>query len=521
MDTIWVQLCRWSFQGSSVCGSFPPRGFKKCQGHIHLPGLFGHWQAGVQRKKNACWSLTRSRSSPRWVQVVWCRVTAWCLWRLPERGGRSMLCEWWILFQSASGLRRTSWRLWRRRASVQRCRINTACITRSFRTFAGAAWSTWWGWEKRQMQCWPIIWIFFIFKGEAPTRARKQLPPWSSTTSLWRESSWGQEGLWKVGGRQCRLKAGFLFPDWSCSASAWSWRQKVIWAWHSRSSQDFILYLRPGEGLDIRGRNVVAPVKSAGVQYKWTTVIIRDQEGLRPDKVGVYDNSIPIDQKEVQWVGNELLRMKRKLHSQDDKIFVFTMEDFRGKFAQAGASLGIENLHPYQLRHGGATEDLTSKRRDHPQVKARGRWMTDQSVRRYTKIGRVQALLNKLSPANLRFCQWSEKHLQAVIQGQKPARSASSQWSWLMCLALNTDPVILPWRYLQVQQEFHSPCINMACKFFLSIFVYFLLITCWLVVLQKVFSISSAKIVSHWFGWACRALHSVVLEKRMGWDLVL
>jgi len=87
---------------------------------------------------------------------------------------------------------------------------------------------------------------------------------------------------------------------------------------------DFILYLRPGEGLDIRGRNVVAPVKSAGVQYKWTTVIIRDQEGLRPDKVGVYDNSIPIDQKEVQWVGNELLRMK-KLHSQDDKIFVFTM----------------------------------------------------------------------------------------------------------------------------------------------------------------------------------------------------
>lgn len=190
---------------------------------------------------------------------------------------------------------------------------------------------------------------------------------------------------------------------------------------------DFILYLRPGEGLDIRGRNVVAPVKSAGVQYKWTTVIIRDQEGLRPDKVGVYDNSIPIDQKEVQWVGNELLRMKRKLHSQDDKIFVFTMEDFRGKFAQAGASLGIENLHPYQLRHGGATEDLTSKRRDHPQVKARGRWMTDQSVRRYAKIGRVQALLNKLSPANLRFCQWSEKRLQAVIQGQKPARSASSQ----------------------------------------------------------------------------------------------
>lgn len=61
--------------------------------------------------------------------------------------------------------------------------------------------------------------------------------------------------------------------------------------------------------------------------------------------------------------GNELLRLKRKLHSQDDKIFESTVEDFSGKFAQAGVSLGMENLHPYQLRHGGETEDLTSKRR--------------------------------------------------------------------------------------------------------------------------------------------------------------
>ena len=56
-------------------------------------------------------------------------------------------------------------------------------------------------------------------------------------------------------------------------------------------------------------------------------------------------------------------QVKRKLHSQDDKIFESTVEDFSGKFAQAGVSLGMENLHPYQLRHGGETEDLTSKRK--------------------------------------------------------------------------------------------------------------------------------------------------------------
>lgn len=42
---------------------------------------------------------------------------------------------------------------------------------------------------------------------------------------------------------------------------------------------DFILYLRPGEGIDIRKRNVVSPVASAGPQFRWVTIVIRDIEG--------------------------------------------------------------------------------------------------------------------------------------------------------------------------------------------------------------------------------------------------
>jgi hypothetical protein len=95
------------------------------------------------------------------------------------------------------------------------------------------------------------------------------------------------------------------------------------------------------------------------------------------------------------------------------------VDEFRNHFIQAGSDLGLQNLHPYQLRHGGATHDLTSKDRAYNAVKARGRWLTDSSVRRYTKVGRVQQLLNKLTKNNLSFCQWAEKNLKPVLQGMK------------------------------------------------------------------------------------------------------
>ena len=183
---------------------------------------------------------------------------------------------------------------------------------------------------------------------------------------------------------------------------------------------DFLLYLRPGEGMDLRAKNIIAPVKGAGSQYRWVTVIIRDQEELRRDKTGVFDNSLAIDHS--PWAGTQLLSLAKKAKTRDSLIFQFKMEDFRKQFAAASALLNLGNLHPYQLRHGGATEDLSSKRREYSSVKARGRWKTDSSVRRYTKVGKIQELLNRLSSSHLKYCQWSEKNLHRVLQGTLPAK---------------------------------------------------------------------------------------------------
>ena len=90
---------------------------------------------------------------------------------------------------------------------------------------------------------------------------------------------------------------------------------------------------------------------------------------MKPDKVGVYDNSLPIDQLKYKWLGDELVRLAKKQNAPDSHLSTFTMEEFRSQFAAAGERLGVDALHPYQLRHGGATDDLTSKSRDFPAVK--------------------------------------------------------------------------------------------------------------------------------------------------------
>ena len=185
----------------------------------------------------------------------------------------------------------------------------------------------------------------------------------------------------------------------------------------------FHMYLRPGEAIDLCKRHVIAPIIMAGNQFAWINVVIRDIEGLRPDKVGVFDNSLPFDKPNMQWVGEFLLARASKLPTKDSRIFDFSMEDFRKKFQQVGAELGVLNLHPYQLRHGGATEDLTSGARDFNMVKMRGRWRADQSVRRYAKVGRVQQHLAKLPSSSKSFCRWSELNLQKVFRGVTPARA--------------------------------------------------------------------------------------------------
>eukprot|EP00973_Karenia_brevis_P006482 882223-Karenia_brevis.AAC.1 len=67
--------------------------------------------------------------------------------------------------------------------------------------------------------------------------------------------------------------------------------------------------------------------------------------------------------------------------------------------------LKLEALKPtlYSLRHGGASEDILRRRRSVQEVKRRGRWTSDASLKRYAKEARLLSEISKLHPSILAF----------------------------------------------------------------------------------------------------------------------
>eukprot|EP00972_Heterocapsa_arctica_P097654 14410021-Heterocapsa_arctica.AAC.1 len=82
------------------------------------------------------------------------------------------------------------------------------------------------------------------------------------------------------------------------------------------------------------------------------------------------------------------------------------------------AVLGLATAVLYQLRHGGASEDVLSGRRPMLEVLARGRWATWASLRRYAKAGLLQKLLSSLPGHVMLYVQWCSANLGDIMAGR-------------------------------------------------------------------------------------------------------
>eukprot|EP00973_Karenia_brevis_P057612 8014226-Karenia_brevis.AAC.1 len=59
--------------------------------------------------------------------------------------------------------------------------------------------------------------------------------------------------------------------------------------------------------------------------------------------------------------------------------------------------LGQKGVSLYVLRHTGTSADWLAQRRSLQEIKKRGRWVADSSVRRYEKGAKTMMLAHKLS----------------------------------------------------------------------------------------------------------------------------
>ena len=98
-----------------------------------------------------------------------------------------------------------------------------------------------------------------------------------------------------------------------------------------------------------------------------------------------------------------------------DLLFPATSDQAVREFKEAAKLLKLPDLCLYQLRHGGASEDVLSKNRTSDEVKSRCRWRTETSLRRYAKLAQVQRLLNSLSPNLRAYAEQSFNNLEGLM----------------------------------------------------------------------------------------------------------
>ena len=106
--------------------------------------------------------------------------------------------------------------------------------------------------------------------------------------------------------------------------------------------------------------------------------------------------------------------------AENESLWRFTAPQLRAEFYRCLDVLGLQHLkaHLYSLRHGGASHDLLACRRSLAEVKSRGRWASDQSLKRYGKSTRMLAVTRSVPADVRRFGDHVIEHLSEVIQNQ-------------------------------------------------------------------------------------------------------
>ena len=177
------------------------------------------------------------------------------------------------------------------------------------------------------------------------------------------------------------------------------------------------LYLRPGELARIRWEWIVPAATGSRECGRQCSVILHPSEELVPSKVGLYDETLLVDRPELTLV---LKAFRLRHHS--GPLLLLPINKINAIWRRGASELQLEHSigipHPYALRHSGPSADRLHLRRSLAEVKARGRWRADSSVRRYQKGGRCLERLSVLTAAMQRYTHQCENRVWIVLDGR-------------------------------------------------------------------------------------------------------
>ncbi len=131
-------------------------------------------------------------------------------------------------------------------------------------------------------------------------------------------------------------------------------------------------------------------------------------------KTGTMDDTVLIDNP--PWLASLVAAQFGHLVPKD-RLFPFEADQAAKDFKEAASLPKLPGtLCTYQLRHGGASEVILSEHRSSDEVKARGCWCTETSLRRYAKPAQVQRLLNALQPHYRAYAEMSFNNLEGLLK---------------------------------------------------------------------------------------------------------
>jgi len=137
-------------------------------------------------------------------------------------------------------------------------------------------------------------------------------------------------------------------------------------------------------------------------------------ELLVSGKTNTWDDSIILDTE--LWLHPFLETLAARL-TPEEPLWCLSGTRLIAMFKDSVDSLGMSHLAPvrYSLRHGGASDDAISKRRSLLEIKKRGQWRTDQSLKRYAKESKVSEELQKIPLAVLEYGRHIEANLEMAF----------------------------------------------------------------------------------------------------------
>lgn len=165
----------------------------------------------------------------------------------------------------------------------------------------------------------------------------------------------------------------------------------------------FDTYARPSEISDMLGNQVLGLLGRASHNLASVGIILRPWELLTPSKTGLYVEAILLS----SWMLFLVPALAALVSSipLTARLWPYSISQVTKITQRLGAMLGLARLDltAYSTRHGSAATDRLKGRRTRGEIKDRGRWLADSSVRRYEKSALLVQQRDFMPPRTLSY----------------------------------------------------------------------------------------------------------------------